>query len=378
MTVFVGIEGIGMRRSLALAADDSGRILATVPKPWGMSLHTTPRDELRSRLMELLRELSRQLGGGLEALADAVVCLGITGVTFPYDAHVDLPGEFQQVSVPVRALICTGDAEIVFASHAQDTAGGVIICHMGSTAYCAVRGQHFRFGGWGPALGDEGSGFWIGRASLRAIGEEHDTQRPPSILWEEVSKWLTDPGDDLEAWSEASLLWRRQLEDTERHKHDLRTAVLAFTHDISKASGWLWRVVASGMTIPVMRAWDRNDSAAATIVATAITELCRQFRMVLRVAGLQRPPGVVVLYGGVLTYNPRFRDALVTRLREEYGPRLPFAYPGDTGTMCPVCGALLFAIGGSTTGALRLPRRSVIDRLREEVARYNGNGFQND
>ena len=40
------------------------------------------------------------------------------------------------------------------------------------------RGEAARAGGWGYVLGDEGSGYWIGRAALRAVLREADRRGP--------------------------------------------------------------------------------------------------------------------------------------------------------------------------------------------------------
>src|ERR1017187_10296908 len=96
MQLFIGVEGIAMRYSVAVAADESGRVLAAhraVGDP--LSLHTTSRRELRSRIKELLRALLGQLGLTLATVENTSICLGITGVTFPFDAGVDLPPEFR-------------------------------------------------------------------------------------------------------------------------------------------------------------------------------------------------------------------------------------------------------------------------------------------
>ena len=39
-----------------------------------------------------------------------------------------------------------------------------------------------RSGGWGYVLGDEGSGYWIGRAALRAVLREADHRGPATVL----------------------------------------------------------------------------------------------------------------------------------------------------------------------------------------------------
>ena len=44
------------------------------------------------------------------------------------------------------------------------------------------KGEAARSGGWGYVLGDEGSGYWIGRAALRAVLREADRRGPATVL----------------------------------------------------------------------------------------------------------------------------------------------------------------------------------------------------
>ncbi|MBM3476809.1 MAG: hypothetical protein FJX75_26350 [Armatimonadetes bacterium] len=368
MALFIGVEGVGMRQTVGVACDESGSIRWAERFPWGMSLHTTPRDELRSRLLELFGAVAAGTGGSPGVLADATVCIGLTGVTFPYDAQVDLRREFDEIELDVRELICTGDAEIIFASHTQSDTGAAIICHMGSTAYVVVRGEHHRFGGWGPALGDEGSGYWIGRSALRAIGAEYDSRRQPSVLWEEIKEWLLAPDETVDEWGTAAIRWADTLEQVAQAKCDPRTAVFAFAHDVARESTWFARVVISGLTLPVFSAWRRRDAVADRIVQEAAAELCGQLASACEVASVGGDFGRLVLYGGLFAHHPDFRELVVRLVTNQAGREVEVVLPSDPGTMRPACGALLFALGGAGRGEPRLPDQPVIDRLlRNEV-----------
>jgi len=380
MAVFVGIEGVGMRQSFAIAANEQGKILSVVRQPYGISLHTSPRAELISRLAYLIRDLASNMGEPIRYFNGSTICIGLTGVTFPYDAEVELPREFEQLGIKDSKLICTGDAEIVFASHTQSDNGGAILCHMGSTGYIAFGRKHIRFGGWGPALGDEGSGFWIGRAALRAIGEEYDlVEEPPSKLWNQIQDWLQDPADSVEEWSFASGIWRQILNEIEVRKLDPRTAIFAFSHEVCRNSAWQWRVVASGLTIPVMSAWEKGDQKAEQIVKKAAHELWHQFNKARLIAGAPIMHSPIVLYGGVLVHHPPFCELLTELIHSQGDESIKIILPSTEGAMRPVCGALLFALGGSNTRNLCLPKKDVIDRLRGDVSKtYQDTILKND
>jgi N-acetylglucosamine kinase-like BadF-type ATPase len=75
------------------------------------------------------------------------------------------------------------DALVALEAGAPGLPGVVIISGTGSIAYGRnANGQAARSGGWGYVLGDEGSGYWIGRAALRAVLHEADERGPKTAL----------------------------------------------------------------------------------------------------------------------------------------------------------------------------------------------------
>ena len=59
----------------------------------------------------------------------------------------------------------------------------MVISGTGSIAYgVSQHGVAARAGGWGPTLGDEGSGYWIGRRALAAVMRDADGRGPRTAL----------------------------------------------------------------------------------------------------------------------------------------------------------------------------------------------------
>ena len=134
----------------ACLADGEGRVLRRARMPavaW-------------RRLPEALRRLRRRLGfRGLERLT-----VGAAGLW----ARADRAAARRLLRGWGRQVRILSDAEL---AHRAAFAGGPGILIAGGTGSIALardrRGRVRRAGGWGPLLGDEGSGFWIGRAALR-------------------------------------------------------------------------------------------------------------------------------------------------------------------------------------------------------------------
>jgi N-acetylglucosamine kinase-like BadF-type ATPase len=289
-------------------------------------------------------------------------------VTFPFDSDIELPEQIGRLDLDVGQLVCTGDAEIIYVSHAGAAEGSAIISHMGSTAYISTNHGRFRYGGWGPVIGDEGSGYWLGRAALRSIGEEYDQHRPYSQLWNEISAWLSSPNASVPEWQQGSVLWLRRSDEYSQKQYDPRTAVFGFAHELSSLGPAHCRALVAGLTAPLMRAWDAGDPAAHAIILQGADHLVRQYTKACTVADFDPRNKKLVLYGGVLVHNERFRELVLERLRLKYAYEFSPILPGQAHTMRPALGALLFALGSSNQSTLRLPDAKIIDNL------VSGNG----
>lgn len=84
-----------------------------------------------------------------------------------------LPGERRALTRALRGLArrvrVIADVEAAWHATHADGAGILVLAGTGSIVLGrTARGRWARAGGLGPLLGDEGSGFWIGRAWLRA------------------------------------------------------------------------------------------------------------------------------------------------------------------------------------------------------------------
>ena len=387
MKLFIGIEGIATRFSIAVLSDETGKIIASRRLlGQSLSLHTIPRKLLQIRLYRLIKEVMQNAGLGLDSLKNTTLSIGLTGTTFAYDREVDLQREILSMDLNLKRLICTGDAEIIFAAFTQQSNGSAIICHCGSTAYVVTKSgdtiYHKRFGGWGPALGDEGSAYWMGMQVLRDIGYEHDLiKNNYSVLWQKVDEWLNNPNNPADAYLRGSQHWRKirstfkkWQQDTGKD-HDPRTLIFYFAHVLQnyneveqKYEGFeFWRRIAGGLVIPLMRAFREGDATAQGIIDKAAESLIWQHKQAYEL--LQKKCGIfdfepLVLYGGVINHNPDFVQKIVERANKEYQRIVTPLTLSNPNAMRPAIGALLFALGDSHTSQLRLPTQQIIDNVR--------------
>jgi N-acetylglucosamine kinase-like BadF-type ATPase len=118
---------------------------------------------------------------GDRAILPVAVCLGVAGVDREEDDRI-VRGIMRRLGYRVHALI-VNDALVALVAGAGDDPGVVLIAGTGSIAYGVNEdGYAARAGGWGYVLGDEGSGYWIGRAALMAVVREADGRGPKTRL----------------------------------------------------------------------------------------------------------------------------------------------------------------------------------------------------
>lgn len=83
----------------------------------------------------------------------------------------------------VDKVFITNDANIALLGAHEGASGIVLIAGTGSIAYGIDKnGKLIRAGGWGPILGDEGSGYWMGLEALKTIVKAEDERGPDTLL----------------------------------------------------------------------------------------------------------------------------------------------------------------------------------------------------
>ena len=103
----------------------------------------------------------------------AGACIGLAGVSHP-DNHKKMSDAIK-AAMPQFEFELVTDARVALAGATAGKPGVVVIAGTGSIAYGVdAHGNVARAGGWGPALGDEGSGTYIGRRALEAVMTAYD------------------------------------------------------------------------------------------------------------------------------------------------------------------------------------------------------------
>ncbi|SPF45447.1 fragment of putative N-acetylmuramic acid/N-acetylglucosamine kinase (BadFG/BcrAD-type ATPase domain protein) [Candidatus Sulfotelmatobacter kueseliae] len=128
-------------------------------------------------------------------------CIGGSGAARP-----ELAAKVRQIlaAILLTPIDVVGDMQIALEAAFDTGPGVIVIAGTGSIAYGRdQQGNTARAGGWGFAIGDEGSAHWIGRAAVSAVlrAADRSAQAPENS---------TAPGSSLaaallQAWNVASL-----------------------------------------------------------------------------------------------------------------------------------------------------------------------------
>lgn len=182
MNYLIGIDG-GGTKTLLRAADSGTLALLGEAKGGASNLTALPEKEVQGNLDGLLADFFAQSGLSPDGCCGAV--LGSAGAGSP-DARGRLQGMLAAL-LPKSRILVEDDALPVLYAGTETGVGMILISGTGSI--CLGRneaGKRFRAGGWGHLIGDEGSGYALGRDVLTAVMEQFDGRGPKTMLTEMV------------------------------------------------------------------------------------------------------------------------------------------------------------------------------------------------
>jgi N-acetylglucosamine kinase-like BadF-type ATPase len=256
---------------------------------------------IRDALHEALSE------GGVDDGDIGTAVVGLAGTPSDELAHS------VQTDFSPGACYFVNDVIAAWAAGTWLEPGVAVISGTGSHVFGVnAAGESWRTGGWGHVLGDEGSGYWLGRHGMKAALHYRDGSGPETALLEAaVAFYRLDAIEDLQA-----LVYGKPLTKSE---------IAAFTQEVEK-------VAAAG------------DRVAVGLFETAANDLARQVCAPIETLGLDGP-FKVALVGGVFTSSRRLRDPFEAAVLQ-FAPDAQFVVP----EIPPVGGSLLLALRAEDVG----------------------------
>ena len=162
MPYYLGIDGGGTKTTCALG--DAANLLATATAGPSNIVRVGPA-QARDSLHGAIRQACAAAGITPEQVERT--CVGGSGAGRPEFAQIVRELLEEVLATPIDVV---GDMQIALEAAFDQGPGVIVIAGTGSIAYGRDRqGRTLRAGGWGFAIGDEGSAHWIARSAIAAL-----------------------------------------------------------------------------------------------------------------------------------------------------------------------------------------------------------------
>lgn len=245
--------------------------------------------EAQSNFNDLLTKLSMaKIGPSKRAFQDFAkkgIVGGIAGLVSNADKKPALLDMFGLYGFDQNKIYLGGDIDL--AKLLIGNEGAILISGAGSICYSKVAGKERRVGGFGYALGDEGSGFYIGKLALQAALEAHFEETKEFVLTQKLCELLGVPS--------------------------INAVIKAFYNNEIKPGD-----IAKIVPFVFEQAFNNGDYRCQTIIDLAANELAKHVSRAARGSDMQQFP--VYLIGDVFktAQAERFIDMIAQRV--DYAP----------------------------------------------------------
>lgn len=271
MKFVAGIDGGGTKTRVCCCLPD-GEIIGT--EIFGPFNYNSIGAE---RFSQLLEEITAYLNGLGECSA---LCIGTAGVS--NEAVKDAVARAMNFA-GISCWKLVGDNMIAQEGALNGQPGISFISGTGSICFGkGADGEEARSGGWGHLLGDEGSGYALGRDALAAFTREWDGYGPATMITQLLA-------------SEKGL-------DTQRR-------VISYAYGGDKS-------VIADLAFIVDKAAKAGDSAALEIIRDNASKMCTLVNAVA--VKLNMSEGLVAMLGGLLENDTALKSEFISQMDRKY------------------------------------------------------------
>jgi N-acetylglucosamine kinase-like BadF-type ATPase len=224
---------------------------------------------------------------GETELETECAAMGLAGLDTEYDRAIimELVEEaLQTLRIRAKHLIIENDGLAALLGATGGQPGVLMIAGTGSIVYGVNdQGAVARAGGWGHRVGDEGSGYWIGKQAIIHILKTMDGRAAPNQLAEHILPYLgLKNAEDLFNWTYSA------------------------SYSVEKVGE---------LSSLVSQAHMQGDAVAHSIMMQAAEELFACAKAVIERINLYTQPFQIILQGGVLQNNTFVREYVTNQFK---------------------------------------------------------------
>lgn len=279
MKFIAGIDGGGTKTKVVVASPEGEALLSQVFGPFNLNSIGA------ERFAALLDEICTWLNQQGQCLA---LCIGSAGISNQEMTRL-VAGGMQRGGIKNWKLV--GDQVIALNGALEGQPGIALIAGTGSICFGKnAAGQFARSGGWGHLIGDEGSGYALGRDALTAVARAWD------------------------GWGERTLL--SELLASELGLDDQKK-IISYTYGGDKS-----RIAA--LSRLVEQAAARDDHVALGIICANAVLMTRLVGTVAKQLELEAPE--VAMLGGLLENETMLRAQFQAEMAKQY-PQMACVLP---------------------------------------------------
>ncbi len=290
MKYLIAVDGGGTKTEAVLATC-CGNVLQKA-----ITTGSNPLFVGKEKAIQAVTEAVKAVAGNIDPKDTCRVVIAVPGIGRYRDRIVSELGVFRGT-----VSFHPDDFSVFYAALAKDH-GVVTLAGTGSFAMgVSLIGQRVTVGGWGPVIGDVGSGQWIGTKALEAVTREFDRLGPQTVLTEKILKYY-------------------RLEKVEQLRSSVTSGVAHLAPLVKEAA-------------------EEGDDVAISIVDGAARGLAEMAVKVIERLGMDDNCYDLALTGGISEFGEILRDRFEECIRRSC-QRINIVRP----RFQPVIGALLIAM----------------------------------
>jgi N-acetylglucosamine kinase-like BadF-type ATPase len=278
----LAVDG-GGTKTLAVLVNEVGTILGE-GKAGASNYQVIGAEAAKKALVEAILAAFHDAGGLMDVEKAVFALAGIDTSKDKKIVESIVQRTVNALSIEIGSLLVENDCQSALLGATKNKAGILLIAGTGSIVYAHDgKKRIIRSGGWGHRVGDEGSGYWIGKQAIQSVLKMQDGRGEETILSRLVlDKFNFDKIEELYNWTYS-----------DSYSVDDVGAIAAV----------------------VAEAYKLGDAVSKRILDDAVDELILLLKTAIEKADIQKDGFELILQGGVFHHNAYIKDQVLERIQ---------------------------------------------------------------